>query len=99
MIIIQDFREKHGHHEEIATYCKENNILLYRMKLEVGDYMLGTFENGKVMIKEGQKFSFVCQNIVGDNTKVQVNYHDLYKYVKVGNTYYYSNIVKNIAYG
>jgi hypothetical protein len=47
MIIIQDFREKHGHHEGITNYCKENNILLYRMKLEVGDYMLGTFENGK----------------------------------------------------
>lgn len=47
MIIIQDFREKHGHHNEISNYCKENNILLYRMKLEVGDYMLGTFENGK----------------------------------------------------
>lgn len=47
MIIIQDFREKHGHHNEIFEYCKENNILIYRMKLEVGDYMLGTFENGK----------------------------------------------------
>lgn len=47
MIIIQDFREKHGHHSEIFEYCKLNNILLYRMKLEVGDYMLGTFENGK----------------------------------------------------
>lgn len=47
MIIIQDFREKHGHHNSIQEYCKENNILLYRMKLEVGDYMLGTFENGK----------------------------------------------------
>ena len=47
MIIIQDFREKHGHHAEIEQYCKDNSILLYRMKLEVGDYMLGTFENGK----------------------------------------------------
>lgn len=47
MIIIQDFREKRGHHCEISDYCKENKILLYRMKLEVGDYMLGTFENGK----------------------------------------------------
>lgn len=47
MIIIQDFREKHGHHNSIQEYCKDNNIVLYRMKLEVGDYMLGTFENGK----------------------------------------------------
>ena len=47
MIIIQDFREKHGFHEGIEQYCKHNNIQIYRMKLEVGDYMLGIFENGK----------------------------------------------------
>ena len=47
MIIIQDFREKHGFHEGIEKYCKYNNIQVHRMKLEVGDYMLGTFENGK----------------------------------------------------
>ena len=47
MIIIQDFREKHGFHNSIEQYCKDNSILLYRMKLEVGDYMLGTFVNGK----------------------------------------------------
>lgn len=47
MIIIQDFREKHGFHNEIEEYCKKNSILLYRMKLDVGDYMLGSFEDGK----------------------------------------------------
>ena len=46
MIIIQDFREKHGHHNEIESYCKDNNILLHRMALEVGDYMLGEYCNG-----------------------------------------------------
>ena len=46
MIIIQDFREKHGHHNEIETYCKDNDILLHRMALEVGDYMLGDYCNG-----------------------------------------------------
>ena len=47
MIIIQDFREKHGHHNQIQQYCEENSIVLHRMKLEVGDYMLGTFENSR----------------------------------------------------
>jgi hypothetical protein len=47
MIILQDFREKHGHHNEIEEYCKKNNILLHRMKLEVGDYMFGSFSEGK----------------------------------------------------
>lgn len=47
MIIIQDFREKHGHHCEIEKHCENNNILLCRMKLEVGDYMLGAFQGGR----------------------------------------------------
>ena len=47
MIIIQDFREKRGHHKSIEQYCKDNNIILHRMKLEVGDYMLGELEKGK----------------------------------------------------
>lgn len=47
MIIIQDFREKRGHHNGIEGHCQRNNILMYRMKLEVGDYMLGTFSENK----------------------------------------------------
>lgn len=47
MIILQDFREKHGHHNEIEEYCKKNDILLHRMKLEVGDYMFGDFNQGR----------------------------------------------------
>lgn len=47
MIILQDFREKRGHHKEIEEYCEQNDILLYRLSLDVGDYMLGKFENGR----------------------------------------------------
>ena len=43
-----------------------------------------TFENGSVEIVEGQKFDFVCEDIVGDNTKVGVTYKDLYKDIVVG---------------
>ena len=48
MIIIQDQREKHGHHNNIEEYCKQHDIPIIRKRLEVGDYMLGTIENGKV---------------------------------------------------
>ena len=44
MMIIQDTNEKIGHHENIEQYCDENSIALYRQRLEVGDYMLGTFD-------------------------------------------------------
>lgn len=47
MIILQDFREKRGHHKEIEEYCEQNDILLHRLSLDVGDYMLGKFENGR----------------------------------------------------
>ena len=45
---------------------------------------IGTFENGSVEIAEGQKFDFVCEDIVGDNTRVGVTYKDLYKDIAVG---------------
>lgn len=48
MLIIQDQREKHGHHNNIEEYCKEHDIPIIRKRLEVGDYMLGTIENGVV---------------------------------------------------
>lgn len=48
MLIIQDQREKHGHHNNIEEYCKQHDIPIIRKRLEVGDYMLGTIENGIV---------------------------------------------------
>lgn len=47
MLIIQDQREKHGHHNNIEEYCKQHDIPIIRKRLEVGDYMLGTIENGQ----------------------------------------------------
>ena len=49
MLIIQDQREKHGHHNSIELYCKEHEIPLMRKKLDVGDYMLGEIKCGKVV--------------------------------------------------
>jgi hypothetical protein len=48
MLIIQDQREKRGHHNNIEEYCKQHDIPIIRKRLEVGDYMLGTIENGRV---------------------------------------------------
>ncbi len=49
MLIIQDQREKHGHHNSIIEYCKTHEIPLIRKRLEVGDYMLGEIKCGKVV--------------------------------------------------
>lgn len=47
-------------------------------KLETGDE--------KVIIEEGQEFTFVNEDILGNNTKTSVSYKDLYKDVKPGAT-------------
>ena len=49
MLIIQDQREKRGHHLAIEQYCKDHEIPLIRKRLEVGDYMLGEIKCGKVV--------------------------------------------------
>ena len=49
MLIIQDCREKCGHHNEISNYCKEHEIPIIRKRLDVGDYMLGEIKCGKVV--------------------------------------------------
>ena len=49
MLIIQDCREKIGHHQPIIEYCKSHEIPLIRKRLEVGDYMLGEIKCGKVV--------------------------------------------------
>lgn len=49
MLIIQDCREKCGHHNSIIEYCKSHEIPLIRKRLEVGDYMLGEIKCGKVV--------------------------------------------------
>ena len=49
MLIIQDCREKCGHHNEISDYCISHEIPLIRKRLEVGDYMLGKIKCGKVV--------------------------------------------------
>ena len=48
----------------------------------------GVLETGneKVTIEEGQEFTFVNDDIIGNKTKTSINYKELYKDVKVGGT-------------
>lgn len=41
------------------------------------EYRIKTFKDGKVFLKEGDTFTFTAEDIVGDETKVSVNYKDL----------------------
>lgn len=45
---------------------------------------IGCFKQGKIEVKEGMPFQFVCEDILGDESKVSITYKDLHKDVHVG---------------
>ena len=86
----------HGGYEEnavkIATIKKVREALNKPVALMLDtkgpEIRTGKLESGdeKVVIEEGQEFTFVNEDIVGNNTKTTVSYKDLYKDVKPGAT-------------
>ncbi|MBR0492053.1 MAG: pyruvate kinase [Clostridia bacterium] len=86
----------HGGYEENGE--KIENIKNTRKKLNRPVALLldtkgpeirtGVLETGneKVTIEEGQEFTFVNEDIVGNNTKTSISYKELYKDVSVGGT-------------
>ena len=84
----------HGGYEENKE--KIENVKKVREKLnkplallldtkgpEIRTGMLET-GNEKVLVEQGQTFTFINDEIVGNNTKVSISYKELYKEVKVG---------------
>ena len=82
----------HGSHEEHLQ--KINLIKSVREKLNLPiaimldtkgpEYRIGTFVNGSVQVNTGDTFTFTTDDIVGDETRVSVNYKDLVKNLSVG---------------
>ncbi len=50
------------------------------------EYRIRTFENGKVTIADGADFTFTVDEVEGDETRVSVNYKNLNKDLKPGDT-------------
>ncbi|MGN0173193.1 MAG: pyruvate kinase, partial [Acutalibacteraceae bacterium] len=48
------------------------------------EYRIKTFKNGKIMLKDGDTFSFTTEEVEGDETRVSVTYKGLAKDIKVG---------------
>ena len=49
------------------------------------EYRIGLFENDRVTIRDGQDFTFTVDDVMGDETRVSVNYKGLNKDLKPGN--------------
>ena len=84
----------HGGYEEnaekIATIKrvreKLNKPVALLLDTKGPEIRTGKLESGdeKVTIEEGQEFTFIHDDIIGNNTKTTVTYKDLYKDVKPG---------------
>ena len=85
MLIIQDQREKRGHHNLIEQYCKDHEIPLMRKRLEVGDYMLGEIKCGKVVpigkrsIDTKQDLAELSSDLYRDKTEFNKKYRKCYE--------------------
>ena len=82
----------HGDHEEHQE--KIDLIKRVREKLDLPiaimldtkgpEYRIKTFANKKVMLNDGDTFTFTTDDVVGDETKVSVTYKNLIKDLKIG---------------
>ncbi len=59
-------------------------LLLDMQGPEIRTGMLVSGKNEKIILEDGQKFTLVNEDIVGDKDKVSVSYKELYKDIKVG---------------
>lgn len=89
----------HGDHEE--HQAKIDLIKRVREKLNLPiaimldtkgpEYRIKTFANKKVMLKDGDSFTFTTDDVVGDETKVSVTYKNLINDLKIGDNILVNN--------
>ena len=76
------FNFSHGAHSEHKVIMDNLKRVRERMNAPVAilldtkgpEYRIGTFENGKITLSEGDKFIFTTEDIVGNEKKVSVSY-------------------------
>ena len=82
----------HGTHEEHKKKVDLIKRVREKMNLPIAimldtkgpEYRIRTFKDGKVEVKGGATFTFVAEEIEGDETKVAVNYKHLAKDLSIG---------------
>ena len=55
------------------------------------EYRIGTFENGKIQLKDNDIFTFTTEKIIGNESMVSVNYDKLMHNLEVGDTILVNN--------
>ncbi len=89
----------HGTHNDhlkminMVKSVRENLNLPIAIMLDTKgpEYRIQTFKTEKVMLKEGSEFIFTVDDIIGDETKVSVNYKGLINDLSIGDTILVNN--------
>ena len=55
------------------------------------EYRIKTFKNKKITLNSGDEFTFTTEDVIGDNTRVSVNYKNLPNELSVGDTILLNN--------
>lgn len=89
----------HGTHEEHQKKIelvkrvreKENLPIAIMLDTKGPEYRIKTFKDKKVTLADGDTFIFTTEDVEGDETRVSVNYPNLTKELKVGDTILVNN--------
>lgn len=82
----------HGTHEEHKVRIDNFKKVREQLKLPIPllldtkgpEIRTGDFKNKEVYLQEGDKFTLVCEDLTGDNTKCSITHKELYKDVRKG---------------
>ena len=82
----------HGTHEEHLKKIELIKKVREKLNLPIAimldtkgpEYRIGTFENKKVVLKDGDSFTFTVDEIVGNEERVSVSYKNLIEEINVG---------------
>lgn len=89
----------HGTHEEHKARIDRIKQVREELGLPVAilldtkgpEYRIRTFENDKIFLKDGDKFTFTTEEIVGNQERVAVSYKNLPNDLEIGNKIYVNN--------
>ncbi len=82
-----DYSEHKARMDKVKEYRKKHNKQTAIMLDTKGpEIRLGFFEEGSVILEEGQKFTLYCEEHPGNKEGVSVTFTDLYQDVKEGTT-------------
>ncbi len=89
----------HGTHEEHQSKIDLIKEVRVKLKLPVPimldtkgpEYRIKTFENKKISLSDGDKFIFTTDDVIGNQTKVSVNYENLTEELNIGDVIMVNN--------